>query len=102
MTTFDLTDIRDKDPRTNDLMLKWDKLMDNACYLGNEHKYKEKEYGIAWRSAYKIIMGQEYEKLIVTFGNPLERRDSSVQADQMEVIRAVVEKDWRHVQAFHN
>ena len=51
-----MTTVRDKDPKTNALLLKWDKVMDNAKYLGDEHRYKEKEYGIKWRSAYKIIM----------------------------------------------
>tara|TARA_B110000285_G_C14591812_1_gene366742 strand:- start:324 stop:479 length:156 start_codon:yes stop_codon:yes gene_type:complete len=51
-----MTTVRDKDPKTNALLLKWDKVMDNAKYLGDEHRYKEKEYGIKWRSAYKNIM----------------------------------------------
>ena len=48
--------VRDKDPKTNELLIKWDKVWDNAKYLGTEHKFKEKEYGIKWRSAYKVYM----------------------------------------------
>ena len=66
---------RDKDPKTNELLIKWDKVMDNAKYLGDEHRYKEKEYGIKWRSAYKVIMQAEYDKLVKKFGNPLDGHD---------------------------
>ena len=44
-----ITAVRDEDPAINALLLKWDKLRDNARYLGTEHIYKEKEYGIKWR-----------------------------------------------------
>ena len=66
-----MTTVRDKDPKVNELLIKWDKVMDNAKYLGYEHRYKEKEYGIKWRSAYKRVMNAECDKLMKKFGNPL-------------------------------
>eukprot|EP00347_Sterkiella_histriomuscorum_P000466 403375749 len=33
---------------------QWKKLNNQARYLSSEHDQKEKEYGIAWRSAFKI------------------------------------------------
>ena len=33
---------------------KWAKLIDNARYLGVEHIHKEKEYGIKWRTVFKV------------------------------------------------
>ena len=34
----------------------WYKLMDNCKYLGVEHRYKEREYGIEWRALFKCQM----------------------------------------------
>ena len=102
MTTFNLTNVGSKDPRIDELMLKWNKLMDNAKNLGSEHRYKEKEYGIKWRCAYEMIMQDEYEQLVMKFGNPLEDRENAVQPDQLEVISALVTKDWKDVQVFYN
>ena len=43
-----------------DAMVKnWNSLMDNAKYLGVEHRHKIKEYGIKWRSAFKIEMNEQ-------------------------------------------
>ena len=33
---------------------RWARVLDNAGYLGVEHRHKEKEYGIKWRTAFKI------------------------------------------------
>lgn len=49
----------------------WEKLVDNAIYLGVEHRHKEKEYGIVWRTQYQIEMKATMEKLIEKYGNPL-------------------------------
>ena len=32
----------------------WDKVLDNAKYLGVENRHKEKEYGLKWRAAFKV------------------------------------------------
>ena len=32
---------------------RWAHVVDNARYLAVEHKHKEKEYGIKWRTAFK-------------------------------------------------
>ena len=33
---------------------KWKKLRNFAYYLKSEHEQKEKEYGIPWRSSFKV------------------------------------------------
>ncbi len=40
------------------LAAKWRKLTDRARYLESEHNFKEKEYGIPWRTAFKEIIIQ--------------------------------------------
>ena len=74
------------------LLLKWDKVQDNAKYLDSEHRYKEKEYGIKWRTAYEQVLQKHFSKLVKKFGNPLESSEDGVQPDQLEVIAAVVMK----------
>ncbi len=32
---------------------QWAHIFDNARYLGVEYRYKEREYGIKWRSAFR-------------------------------------------------
>ena len=83
----------------NDQVNRWAKVADNARYLSAEHKYKEKEYGIKWRSAYKLELEKEYDKLVTKFGNPLEASDTW-HGDQFQVIAALVEKDFKDVQTF--
>ena len=51
---------------------RWAKVTDNARYLSVEHRHKEKEYGIKWRTAFKGQLEIEYDKLVLKFGNPLE------------------------------
>ena len=38
------------------LQAEWAKVYDKAHYLQSEHDLKEKEYGIPWRSAYKVAI----------------------------------------------
>ena len=52
-------------------ILKWDKVIDNARYLGVEHRHKEKEYGIKWRTAYKGELEKVFNVLVNKYGNPL-------------------------------
>ncbi len=40
---------------------KWAKLIDNARYLGVEHIHKEKEYGIKWRTVFKVELQKIYK-----------------------------------------
>ena len=48
--------------QTGAFLLKWQKLLDNAKYLSSEHRHKEKEYGISWRTAFKTILRSEFER----------------------------------------
>ena len=81
------------------MAVRWAKVIDNARYLGVEHKHKEKEYGIKWRSAFKIELEKEADKIIMKFGNPMEQ-DPTWNGGLLEVILALVEKDFKDVQAF--
>ena len=73
--------------------------MDNAKYLGVEHKHKEKEYGIPWRTAYKYELEKHFEKLSSKYGNPLEGNPSWA-GDPNDAIFAIVLKDYKDIQTF--
>ena len=75
-------------------------MVDNARYLAVEHRYKEKEYGIKWRSAFKLELEREATKIIEKYGNPLDGQAES--DNHFEVIRALVEKDFKDIQSFLN
>ena len=47
-------------------------MLDSVKYAGFEHRFKEKEYGIPWRSAYKKELEKEFEKLESKYGNPCQ------------------------------
>ena len=83
-----------------DQVTRWAKVTDNARYLSVEHRHKEKEYGIKWRSTFKLELEKEYDKLVMKFGNPLED-SQNWDGDQFEVIAAIVEKDFKDVQTFY-
>ena len=83
-----------------DQVNRWAKVADNARYLSVEHRHKEKEYGIKWRTTFKIELEKEYDKLVMKFGNPIEG-SPTWDGDQFEVIAAIVEKDFRDVQTFY-
>jgi len=70
--------------------------MDNAKYLQYEHRYKEKEYGIPWRTAYKFEVEKVFEKLTSKYGNPLEGNQNWT-GDPHEAIFAVVLKDYKDI-----
>ena len=75
---------------------RWARVIDNARYLSVEHLHKEKEYGIKWRAQYKVELEKEVDKLVAKFGNPLEGK-ASWSGDQLEVVLAIVDKDFRDV-----
>ena len=79
----------------------WDKVLDNAKYLGVEHRYKEKEYGIKWRTAFKEVLEKETVKLVKKYGNPLKSdQNSNSDPEPLEVIFAIVEKDYKDMETF--
>ena len=85
--------------KMNALAERWAKVTDNSRYLSIEHRHKEKEYGIKWRTAFKGELEKEYDKLVLKYGNPLEAKETWG-GDQFEVIAAIVEKDFKDVQTF--
>ena len=78
---------------------RWATVVDNVRYLEVEHRHKEKEYGIKWRTAFKQELDKSYEELTAKYGNPLEQK-KSWDGSQIEVIKAIVEKDFRDIQTF--
>ena len=75
--------------------------MDNARYLDVEHRHKEKEYGIKWRTAFKIELEKQYDSLVLKYGNPIEN-NQTWNGDHLEVVQAIVEKDFKDVLTFAN
>tara|TARA_B110000285_G_C14699196_1_gene412657 strand:- start:248 stop:493 length:246 start_codon:yes stop_codon:yes gene_type:complete len=75
---------------------RWAKVTDNARYLSVEHRHKEKEYGIKWRSTFKLELEKVFDKLVTKYGNPLEAHPTW-DGDQFEVIAAIIEKDFKDV-----
>ena len=47
---------------------RWARVMDNASYIGVEHRHKEKEYGIKWRTAFKSQLHKETDKMLKKYG----------------------------------
>ena len=55
---------KDKEEQMADFALRWGKIIDNFRYMSIEHKHKEKEYGIRWRTQFKTYVNEQYNKLI--------------------------------------
>tara|TARA_B110000285_G_C14937411_1_gene520288 strand:- start:605 stop:733 length:129 start_codon:yes stop_codon:yes gene_type:complete len=41
-----------------------------------EYRYKEKEYGIKWRTSFELRFEDEYKLFVEEFGNPKENNDN--------------------------
>ena len=53
---------------------RWSKVVDNFRYIHIEHRHKEKEYGVSWRTEFKYELDLEYDKIIAKKGgNPLDK-----------------------------
>ena len=78
----------------------WDKVLDNAKYLGVEHRHKEKEYGLKWRAAFKIQLQKETDKLVKKYGNPLQGHSPEEEPEPLEIIEAIVTKDYKDMETF--
>ena len=85
--------------RVFELHERWAKVIDNARYLGEEHRHKEKEYGLKWRAVYKKELEKQTETLISRYGNPVE---SNVHwnGDWSEVVYYIIEKDYKDIMTF--
>ena len=75
---------------------RWAKVLDNARYLGVEHRYKEKEYGLLWRTDYKHALEDACAELAGRFGNPLTGKGWM----HSEVIYFIIQKDFNDVCIF--
>ena len=84
----------DQDVKLMEMSDRWARVIDNVRYLEVEHRHKEKEYGIKWRTAYKIELEKELDKLVAKFGNPLEGK---IVNDKFEIMLAIVEKDFKDI-----
>ena len=47
------------------IMQRYITLLDNATYMPCEHIQKEKEYGIKWRTTFKLELEKTYDKLVM-------------------------------------
>ena len=83
----------------NDLCDRWATVVDNVRYLDVEHRHKEKEYGIKWRAAFKAELEKVCNQLTEKYGNPIENK-KSWDGDFKEVIKAIIEKDFKDIQTF--
>ena len=43
---------------------RWAKIVDNSRYLSVEYRYKEKEYGIKWRTSFELRFEDEYKLFV--------------------------------------
>lgn len=85
----------DEADRMRHLTERWAKAIDNAAYLIFEHRIKEKEYGIKWRTAYKAELKEEAMMLRGKFGEHLGDQEFE---DFNHVISELVLKDFTDVQ----
>lgn len=79
------------------LLERWAKVTDNARYMIFEHRFKEKEYGIKWRTVYKQELVAESDMLRSKYGEHLQDFEFD---DRNNLIAALVEKDWKDVRTF--
>ena len=86
--------------KIDQMIYQWDKVLDNARYLGVEHRHKEKEYGIKWRETFKIELDKEYSKLKKKFKNPIPPKENLEDPEPLEVIQAIVEKEFKDMETF--
>ena len=54
---------------------RWARIVDNSRYLAVEYRYKEKEYGIKWRTSFELRFEDEFKLFVEEFGNPNEKND---------------------------
>ena len=92
---------KETEEKMNAMHERWGRIIDNARYLDVEHRHKEKEYGIKWRTAFKHELEKQHDQLVEKYGNPLEN-EPKWNGDQLEVIQAIVEKDFKDVLTFVN
>ena len=84
-------------------LLQWETILDQAKYLGTEFRYKEKDYGLHWRTAFKEELEYKVERLIHT---QKVKSDSFVKDQRFDfyfnIIVNLVERDYLNLKQFLN
>ena len=73
------------------VMLRYIKLLDDCTYMPNEHIQKEKEYGIPWRSAYKVEIRNLVDELAKKFLG--SQAEAATKEDPFLILHQIVKKD---------
>ena len=77
---------------------RWARVMDNASYIGVEHRHKEKEYGIKWRTAFKVQLHKETDKMLKKYG--ITQLTQAEEEDPTVAIFNQVQKDYNDIMNF--
>lgn len=79
-------------------MAKWSKLANQSLYLLAEHDQKEKEYGIPWRSAFKVAINTSVTDLrLKLFG----KQDQDAKLSPFEAIKEITSNGKQDIESFH-
>lgn len=83
---------------------RWAKVVDNFRYLDVEHRHKEKEYGVSWRSEFKCELNTEYNLIVEKHvSNPLndaKHPGHKLREQKFEVLCCIIEKEFADVLRF--
>ena len=92
-----------KQEELDDFANRWSKAVDNFRYLDVEHRHKEKEYGVSWRTEFKFELTQEHDAIVNhKGGNPFDQPGSNFKGTKFDVIALIVEKDYADSLRFYN
>ena len=80
------------------IMQRYITMLDNATYMPCEHIQKEKEYGIPWRSAFKVELEQMIDALVRRTIDA-EGFDPDLE-DPFELLHKIVKKDCIDASSF--
>ena len=81
---------------------RWSKVVDNFRYIDFEYRHKEKEFGVSWRTEFKLELDAEYNKFMERFENPLAKDGKPFKGDKFDVMGSLVEKDYTDAIKFYN
>ena len=91
-----------KQDQLDDFAGRWSRCVDNFRYLDVEHRHKEKEYGVSWRTEFKFELSQYYDEIINhKGGNPFDQPGSKFKGTKFDVIALIVEKDYTDSMRFY-
>lgn len=73
------------------VMQRYINILDDATYMPNEHIWKEKEYGIPWRTEFKLKLAEIINKLAK---KALDKNDDDIKnKDPFALLHTVIKKD---------